>query len=416
MIEELLIKNFQTHEKLKICFDPSITVIVGKTDSGKSSVIRALRWVLMNQPRGSAFVKHGEDSVGVKVKIDGEVLTRSKEGESNHYSLGESSWTAFGTNVPEPIEKFLRLDELNFQQQHDAPFWLSLSSGEVSRRLNSIVDLEIIDRTISGVKSKLLGQKKLVEGNLTRLRSEKTILESFDWVTKAESDFNQIVESEATLETQKRLIESCESQLTEIVNLSKTSERKTEALEVLKGIGKRGRSCQVEEERIENLGSLLSSCVKTQIKATQSPPDVEPLVLGFEKCEKLRRRSTLLHNHLAEIFEAEKTAKIDFKFPDLDEHVKEYQELKKRRTALLLLLGEIKEILPRVKNYVDPDFPSIEAGLATAEKISKLEKVLSTIKSLSVEIHNKELRHEDLETEIQIKSEGKCPICGKSLS
>jgi exonuclease SbcC len=52
MITQLNITNFQSHVKSVLKLSPGINVICGPSDSGKSAIIRGLRWVIENQPTG----------------------------------------------------------------------------------------------------------------------------------------------------------------------------------------------------------------------------------------------------------------------------------------------------------------------------------------------------------------------------
>ena len=74
MLEKLRIINFQKHEDLTVSFDDRITTIVGPSDVGKSAVLRALRWVLTNQPDGSGFIREGEKNASVVLRVDGRTI------------------------------------------------------------------------------------------------------------------------------------------------------------------------------------------------------------------------------------------------------------------------------------------------------------------------------------------------------
>jgi DNA repair protein SbcC/Rad50 len=155
MIESITIRNFQRHKKLKLDLDPHVTTIVGKNDSGKSAIIRALKWVAFNKPAGTTFIHYGEKRASVLVRVDGRSAKRVRSKGKNIYQLDGEILKAFGNDVPPDVRELLNLDDANFQNQHDSPFWFSLSAGEVSRQLNRIVDLTIIDSTLSHLSSEL---------------------------------------------------------------------------------------------------------------------------------------------------------------------------------------------------------------------------------------------------------------------
>lgn len=180
-LESLLIRNFQRHAKLRIHFDPGITTIVGPTDSGKSAVLRALSWVLFNQPQGDAHIKQGEDFARVRLKVDGQEIIRQR-GKENLYLLGEEEFKAFGAGVPDKVRDLLNVSEINAQWQFDAPYWFSLSSGEVSRRLNEIVDLSVIDSSLASVASTLRKARAKVEISTDRIEQLESSLKTFDYL------------------------------------------------------------------------------------------------------------------------------------------------------------------------------------------------------------------------------------------
>ena len=133
MLRSLHIKNFQVHTDLKIEFSPTITSIKGPTDSGKSSVLRALRWVCLNDMAGEAFIREGACSVLALLRIGDRKIGRGKGQIGNVYRLDDREFKAFGQgNVPQEIAQVLQLNEINFQGQHDAPFWFAETAGEVS--------------------------------------------------------------------------------------------------------------------------------------------------------------------------------------------------------------------------------------------------------------------------------------------
>lgn len=150
MITKLRLRNFQCHEDLRLKLD-AVTTIIGNSDRGKSSILRGLRWVLTNKPNGTAFIKQGEKEAKVSVWIDDKKVVRGK-GKKNLYQYDGETYTAFGNDVPEPIADFINVkDSINFQTQHDPPFWFTESAGGVAKNLNAIVNLESIDETVSQI-------------------------------------------------------------------------------------------------------------------------------------------------------------------------------------------------------------------------------------------------------------------------
>lgn len=191
MLESITLKGFQVHEDRTINFDPSLTCITGKNDAGKSAILRALYWVCFNKPSGESFKHWDKAKVSVKLKVDGHTIIR-KKGKENVYILDGKKYKAFGTGVPEDIQKVLNMAGVNFQHQKEAPFWLSLSPAQVSKELNKIVDLEVIDTSLANVAAGLRKAKMKAEVTEDRLKEARKRKKELLWVTEAEKDLRKI--------------------------------------------------------------------------------------------------------------------------------------------------------------------------------------------------------------------------------
>ena len=186
MIQSIHIKNFQSHKDTYIEFSNGINILVGQSDSGKSSILRALNWVSNNKPSGDSFRSNWGGDTSVKIVLDdGNIIERIKD-KDNIYKLNDLEFKSFGQDVPEEIKKAINFSDVNFQYQMDAPFLLSKSPGEVARYLNKIVNLDEIDLSISNISSLLRKknqEKEFKENNLTNLKKEK---EGYNWINSAE--------------------------------------------------------------------------------------------------------------------------------------------------------------------------------------------------------------------------------------
>ena len=70
MIKKIQIQNFQSHKETTLKLDPGVNIIVGTTDSGKTSILRALRWVIWNRPSGDDFRSWWGGNTSVEVIIN----------------------------------------------------------------------------------------------------------------------------------------------------------------------------------------------------------------------------------------------------------------------------------------------------------------------------------------------------------
>lgn len=204
MLEYLKLANFQRHKCRLLKLDPYITCIVGRTDSGKSSFLRALRWLCLNRPGGDHFIHWDMEHAAVSVKIDGQSVIRHRSVAVNSYWLDGNKLTAFGTDVPQPVANLLNVDEGNFQTQRANPFWLTATPGELSRELNRIVNLDLIDRVLAFLASARRKAAETVCVSQERLQLAQTRKEGLDWVPDADAALKAVEALERDMAAMKR--------------------------------------------------------------------------------------------------------------------------------------------------------------------------------------------------------------------
>lgn len=192
MLERIRIQNFQAHDKLAINLDPGITTIVGPSDVGKSAVIRALRWVLTNQPQGTAFIRHGSKGCTVAVDLDGRNIIRRRGGSLNSYELDGQELKAFGTGVPDLVARLVNMGPNNWQGQHDAPFWFSESAPQVSRELNAVVDLGVIDDSLKAIAKTVTNAKARADAATELLSAAVDDRKATAWAKAADSQLQAV--------------------------------------------------------------------------------------------------------------------------------------------------------------------------------------------------------------------------------
>ena len=206
MIERIAIYDFQKHERKIIRIVPGVNCFLGPTNAGKSAVLRALRWVCLNDTPGGVYIRHGANGAKVNLTVDGRIIGRSKDRSKNLYTLDGAEFKAFGQTVPTEIANILDIGEANFQTQLDLPFWFMDSAGEVAKHLNKIVDLELIDRAESSIASTLRAEKSAVSVAEERLKSAEATTTAFAWVEAAQADFAAIQTIQENIKTDERRI------------------------------------------------------------------------------------------------------------------------------------------------------------------------------------------------------------------
>lgn len=196
MLRYIKLYNFQIHECLTVPLSPQVTVLTGRTNAGKSSVVRALRWLLFNKPVAH-FRRTGSKVTYVEIGVDGHRIRRTRTDTKNTISLDGKIFKAVGRDVPAPIVNILKVAELTVARQHDEIFWVSDSGGEASRRLNQIVDLQSIDRTVSNLNSGLREVVSRVAVTKDRKKDALAECKSLQWAKLQDEELTGIEELRA---------------------------------------------------------------------------------------------------------------------------------------------------------------------------------------------------------------------------
>ncbi len=192
MIESVHIRNFQSHKSTKLIFDKGVNVIIGETDSGKSAIIRALKWGITNTPKGVAFCSNWGGDTLVRIKEKSHIITRKKTKSSNIYKLDDTVFKAFGNDIPAEIDDVLNMNDINIQNQLDSPYLLSKSPGAVAQHFNKIANLEKIDTGIDNIQSEIRTIQQDIRMQDSIITDETENLKGYTYLDKFEIDIENI--------------------------------------------------------------------------------------------------------------------------------------------------------------------------------------------------------------------------------
>jgi chromosome segregation ATPase len=276
-IAKLHLQDFQAHEECTVAFGPAITSIVGATDKGKSAILRALRWCCLNDLGGDEFIREGAKEAVATITIadverDELHTVQRAKGKQNLYVLDGDEYKAFGQNsVPQDIERLLNLSPINFQSQHDAPFWFSETAGEVSRQLNAIVNLSVIDTAMANIAAQVrvvtttcsVVQERFesAKNELAELESKRGRIEDFAQIVKQHERTKQLTQNRDRLE---HLLNTMSQRADQYVFQDGKFKEGTEVVDL-------GRKAKRLLQQADQLSSLLRSIAETQAKSTPPP-------------------------------------------------------------------------------------------------------------------------------------------------
>jgi len=172
--------GFQSHKISTIDPAPagSLTVLVGASDTGKTAILRALRWTFYNVPQGCDFIQVGANAARVSLDYaDGchVVRTRSNKG-FNRYEIGDQDnadpqrFEGFGNSVPlevqeitgvRPIQIGDMILNINLADQLSGPFLgSSISAPARAKVLGKLAGTEEVDYAARGVSTDLYRRRQ----------------------------------------------------------------------------------------------------------------------------------------------------------------------------------------------------------------------------------------------------------------
>lgn len=339
MIHSIKIQNIQSHKDTQLEFNPGINAIVGSSNNGKSAILRALYWVVYNRPLGTdnllshwAFDKKGNqlEPMMVSVENDNGVVTRRRTKTENQYIVNDEELNVVKTDVPVQVEKLLCLTDTNIQRQQDAPFLLSLTSGQVAQYFNKTVRLDIIDKVLSNAESKRRKTNQEISQAEELLEEYTAKSEKYNWLGEIEkllSKYDNISEKHDKLESEYNKLSI------ELGMYEKIFENKTRYSDISK-----------VKENIKKFNVLNDQCIKLKNDISAIDESVEdfagckvyPL---FETEKKLIQKFGILSSEANE-----KENEINC----LEDTIAEYFELEANKKASEQKIKDYKKQLPDI--------------------------------------------------------------------
>jgi len=309
MINKLIVKNFQSHKHSELEFSPSVNCIIGNSDAGKSSLLRAIRWVLFNRPSGESFRSWWGGTTKATIFTNDQKITRIR-GKQNGYFLNGKLLEAVRSDVPDEVSKALNMSEINIQRQHDKVFLFSDSPGEVARHFNEIAHIDDIDYATKNIQSWIRKTNQEIEvtnnqiTNYTKDLKKYSNLESLEYQV---SELEKLDQRKQEIETKVKVITNL---ITRSSVLDSLIEKVQNKLKHKDGVN----TCLGLYKALETITEQKNSLIKTvkQLKSitvnqkelqklTKLEDTVDQALVWYKDLKLLKNKKDRLEEHVSAI-------------------------------------------------------------------------------------------------------------------
>lgn len=377
-VKRVIIENFQSHRYTDLELSPGLNVIVGESDRGKTAILRALRWLFYNEPRGADFVRVGATECRVTVVLDdGTTITRERSGNRNRYLLRrdgqESVFEGFGHELPPAVVAAhgvvkVRLDDdlevaLHLARQLEPPFLLEESGSVKARAIGRLYGVHVVDAALRGTLrdvQRLQQEERQVDEEIRQLDAR---LEEFGNLPVLEERLGrarvmlqqaqELTERRASLAGLAARLYAVHEEMGRNKALLQRLESVPGAEEALERVRLAHHTNTVLRQRREALEYNRNAAVNLR-KILEGTAHLEAAGAGLEKLMQARERRLLLHGLSARLCrveqarrEAEEVMLRTGGVPAAEAIVGTLMELVSRRAALVERSNRLAEVSNR---------------------------------------------------------------------
>lgn len=261
MIDSIEIKNFQVLDHIKLDFVPGINVIIGETDNGKSSIIRALNWATRNDPLGDEFVNDEKKDCSAVITTANNTVQRIRGKNKNKFVINGSTFDAPRGDVPDQLKEIINITSTNIQFQDDSAFLISLNGGEAARKINAITGMDQIDTSIKYVNALVREQnahEKQIKQEIKNKQQKLLRFATLDEAVRLHQKLEKYIEELRSFDESTSKIESILSDLKKLKNVLDLEEQINSLEEKTKRIQTRTEKIDEFDKEIQNLKKYTS--------------------------------------------------------------------------------------------------------------------------------------------------------------
>lgn len=419
-ITKVELTNFESHRKTVVEFDgKGLNALTGPSDSGKSGIVRGIRFALQNEPKGADFIRNGTKRATVRVHFSNKkIIERSRTKTSaGEYIVTdengvETEFKGFGNNIPMDVLNAHQMPKvelatgversLNVAYQLDGHFMLSDSPISRASAIGRLTGVHLVDAAIRE-KSKeiraLTVDTNAAESRIEELNEELKQYAFLDEEEKRLLSIKGFIMAAEQLEKKLEYLTSLDEQRKK--SRLEVAEYSAEVgalahLDAIEPMLKEAESLQAD---IDMLSTLLSSHQKltSEIKETKAIVDSISLDGVSDNITKAE----------AMYYGIQEMKALQEEIEAADRSIKRYEP-----KATLVDVTSIEQSITKADEIIAriEQLKRLEANLHEAELLEAQQQ--RTVDKLTAEVHQVEDDMDDLLSSLG----NECPLCSQNIS
>ena len=204
-INKLILSNFQQWKTGNIEFKPGLNIIIGDTESGKSTLFRAIYSILTGK-MPEDYIRKGTKGCEVKIEFsDNTTFRRLRNKKDNIADANSLIFERVGKDIP--FEYFNKLGKTSIEfgnkelslcsySQFEPHFFITLSDYDKSKLIGTICGIDVVDKLMDSINKDIRTNNsniKFIEQQLIEQNSEKAAKQiEFEQVDKKCSELTKL--------------------------------------------------------------------------------------------------------------------------------------------------------------------------------------------------------------------------------
>lgn len=346
MILKIIGQNFESHEYTEIDFTENFNLLVGRSNHGKSSIVRMIALVAANEFEKEQ-VRTGADFCSVQIFTE-KGSVKAERGESrNHWEIIDSTGTKkeynnIGTTVPPEVLTILGIGERvrgdikdipNIMFQLEKHFMLSEVNGQkatsnvIARMMDEAIGIGGMEELIKDIATDFARHKK----ELSEVGTEISEIKSEILEESIYNDYKSGVEGVRKLmdevDSNNELISASESLFERLEQVKNKKNLVSLRLSLTEGINELSQNVELNISKLKILEKIktnraLHSVLESRIKVDIGSLDSELLKVQLEK-EKIEKAESMLKK-ARELYKKIRGKKSEFAV--LEKNIKQKEE------------------------------------------------------------------------------------------